>query len=402
MLFSYKALDKSGAPREGTIDAPSLDAAINSLQRRGYSVSAVDPLNERSSLLQIEFSVFERVTNKEIVIFSRQIATLFEAQVSALRVFRLLASETDNKLLQRTLTTVADDIQGGSTISKALARHPDIFSPFYVNMVRAGEESGKLDQVFGQLADHLDRTYEVMSKARNALIYPAFVIATFVGVMALMLTLVIPRISSIIIDSGQEIPIYTKIVIGLSSFVSNYIIFILILGGVGSVVLWRFSRTDVGGRAFDEFKLMVPYIGNLYKQLYLSRIADNFSSLLASGLSMLQTLEITGEVVGNRVFREIIEETAASVKGGSSVSDAFGEYREIPGVMTQMIKVGEETGSLPTILETLAKFYRREVNNAVDTVINLIEPAMIVLLGLGVGTLLAAVLLPIYNIASGI
>jgi type II secretory pathway component PulF len=402
MLFSYKGLDKQGSAREGTIDAPSLEAAISSLQRRGYTVSAVDPLTEQASWLQFEFTIFERVNNKEIVIFSRQIATLFEAQVSALRVFRLLAAESENKLLQRTLTQVADDIQGGSTISRSLASHPSVFSPFYVSMVRAGEESGKLDQVFMNLAEHLDRTYEVMSKARNALIYPIFVISTFFAVMTLMLTLVIPRISQIIIDSGQEMPIYTKIVIGLSSFVTNYIVFILLFLAAGAVVLWRFSQTGVGARAFDEAKLGVPYIGNLYKQLYLSRIADNLSTLLSSGLSMLQTLEITAEVVGNLVYREILEETMVRVKGGSTVSDAFSDFREIPGVMTQMVKVGEETGSLPSILETMAKFYRREVNNAVDTLINLIEPAMIVLLGLGVGVLLAAVLMPIYNIATGI
>lgn len=401
MLFSYAAIDKDGGKRAGTIDAPTQDAALASLQRRGYTVSSLQEAAKKS-LLQFEFTMFERVSNKEIVIFSRQISTLFEAQVSALRVFRLLSAESDNKLLQRTLTQVADDIQGGSSISKALAAHPDIFTPFYVNMIRAGEESGRLDQVFGQLADHLDRTYEVMSKARNALIYPAFVIGTFLTVMTLMLTLVIPRISAIILDSGQEVPIYTKIVIGLSDFVSNYIVFLLVFLGAGGVLFWRFVRTDVGARAFDEFKLMVPYVGNLYRQLYLSRIADNFSTLLSSGLSMLQTLEITSEVVGNRVFREMLEETSVRVKGGSTVSDTFSEFPEIPGVMTQMVKVGEETGSLPTILETLAKFYRREVNNAVDTLINLIEPAMIVLLGLGVGVLLAAVLMPIYNIATGI
>lgn len=402
MLFSYKAVDKEKGKREGTIDAPSVDVAINSLQRRGYTVTSVDPVSEKASLLQMEFTFLERVSNKEIVIFSRQIATLFEAQVSALRVFRLLADESENKLLKRTLTDVADDIQGGSTISKALSRHPTIFTAFYINMVRAGEESGKLDQVFMQLAEHLDRTYEVMSKAQNALIYPAFVIATFLGVMTLMLTLVIPRISAIITDSGQDVPIYTKIVIGLSAFITDYILFILVFLGILGFVLWRFSRTEVGARSLDEFKLMIPFIGELYNKLYLSRIADNLSSLLSSGLSMIQTLEITAEVVGNRVYREIVEETIVSVKGGSTVSDAFGEFPQIPGVMTQMIKVGEETGSLPTILETLSKFYRREVNNAVDTLINLIEPAMIVALGLGVGILLAAVLMPIYNIATGI
>ncbi len=402
MLFSYKALDKEGSKREGTIDASNIDVAISSLQRRGYTVTAIDPLAEKTGILNIQFTFLEHISNKEIVIFSRQIATLFEAQVSALRVFRLLSSEAENPMLQRILTEVADDIQGGSTISKALNRHPDTFSSFYVNMVRAGEESGRLDQVFMQLADNLDRTYEVMSKARNALIYPAFVIFTFVTVMVLMLTMVIPRLAEIIEGTSQELPLFTKLIIGLSHFLTSYIVFILIFLGIGAVMLWRFVRTEVGARALDELKLSVPYIGDLFTKLYLSRIADTFSTLLASGLSMVQTLEITADLVGNKVYRSMLEDVIADVKAGKSVSDSFGEFPEIPGVMSQMIKVGEETGNLSKILETLAKFYRREVNNAVDTVINLIEPAMIVALGVGVGILLSAILMPIYNIASGI
>ena len=379
-----------------------MDVAINSLQHRGYVVSSIDPLAESNSIFNIKITFFERVSNKEIVIFSRQIATLFEAQVSALRVFRLLASEADNALLQRILTEIADDLQGGSSISNALAQHPDVFSPFYVSMVKAGEEAGKLDKSFNFLADYLDRTYEVMNKARNALIYPAFVITTFVAVMVLMLTLVIPRITEIITSSGQEIPIYTRIVIAVSSFFTNYIAFILFFLAALGFFLWRFKRTPVGKRAFDELKLALPYIGSLFEKLYLSRIADNLATMLASGISMIQALEITSDVVDNEVYKEILTGTIAEVKGGKSFSDSLAEYPEIPGVLTQMAKVGEETGNLGSILETLAKFYRREVNTAVDTLINLIEPAMIVLLGLGVGTLLAAVLVPIYNIAGGI
>jgi type IV pilus assembly protein PilC len=402
MLFAYKALDTEGGKREGSIDAVNVDAAISSLQRRGYVVTSINAFAEKTSFLQIKFTFLERVSNKEVVIFSRQIATLFEAQVSALRVFRLLASESDNLYAQRVFTEIADDVQGGSSISKAFEKHPDVFSSFYINMVRAGEESGKLVDIFLQLADHLDRTYEVTTKARNALTYPIFVVVTFFVVMGLMLTLVIPRISDIILDSGQEIPIYTKIVIGLSQFASQYIGLILLFMGIAGVFLWRFSRTNLGARAFDEFKLTVPYVGTLYQKLYLSRIADSFSTMLSSGLPMIQTLEITAEVVNNRLYREILEHVITDVKGGRSISDAFSEYPEIPGVMTQMVKVGEESGSLASILGTMAKFYRREVNNAVDNLINLIEPAMIVMLGLGVGVLLAAVLMPIYNIATGI
>ncbi len=402
MLFSYKAIDQSSTPREGTVEAKNTESAIQTVQDRGYTIISVEPLNEKKSALNIEIKWFERVSNKEVVILSRQISTLFEAQVSALRVFRLLAAETENPKLQRIMTEISDDLQGGSSISRALANHPDVFTPFYVSMVRSGEESGTLEQVFAYLADYLDRMYQVVSKARNALIYPGFVISIFIAVMLLMLTLVIPRISEILTSSGQEIPIYTKIVIGLSDFFANYIGLIAIAVALIGIVFWQFMKTAVGRRAVDEFKLKIPVIGDLYEKLFLTRICDNLSTMLSSGISMVQALEITAEVVDNAVYREIIEDTVVDVKGGKSFADSISEYPEIPGVLAQMSKVGEETGKLGDILSTLSTFYRREVNNSVDTLISLIEPAMIVLLGLGVGTLLASVLIPIYNITGSI
>ncbi|MDO8742639.1 MAG: type II secretion system F family protein [bacterium] len=398
MLFKYHAIDQDGHEREGTIEAPSQEIAISALQRRSLIISAIESADKKS-VFEMNLAFFDRVSNKEIVILSRQIATLFEAQVSALRVFRLIASEVENKSLASILTTVGDDLQGGSPISKALSRHPKVFSTFYVNMVRAGEESGKLSETFNYLADYLDRSYELVSKAENALIYPAFVIAVFFGVMALMLTLVIPKISAVLLDSGQEVPMYTKIVIGFSNFLVQYGIFILIALIASGFYVWRLGKTESGKLFLDGFKLGVPYLGDLYKKLYLSRIADNFATMLLSGVSVVEAIEITSSVVGNAAYAEVLKDVGASVKGGSSISDSFGKHAEIPGIMVAMTRVGEETGELGKILTTLAKFYNREVTNAVDTLVSLIEPAMIVLLGLGVGVLLAAVLLPIYNMA---
>lgn len=401
MLFAYHALDKDGHEREGTVEALSMDVAVSTLQRRGLIVSSIQPI-ENKSILSIQIGLFRSVSNKEVVILSRQIATLFEAQVSALRIFRLLAAEVDNKYLAEIMTQIADDLQGGSPISKALSRHPKVFSSFYVNMVRSGEESGKLSDTFGYLADYLDRTYEVMSKAQNALIYPAFVIFTFVVVMALMLTLVIPRISSILLSSGQEIPFYTKIVIGLSNVIVNYGVFVLIALIVGAFFAYRSLKTKNGQLFFDKLKLDIPYVGDLYQKLYLSRIADNFATMLVSGVPVVEAVEITGKVVGSANYEGILKQVGEDIKGGSSISDAMARHAEIPGIMVAMIRVGEETGELGNILTTLAKFYRREVTTAVDTLVDLIEPMMIVLLGLGVGTLLAAVLIPIYNLAGSI
>ena len=403
MLFNYKAVDSTNVNREGTVEAPSVDAAISAVQKRGYTLLSIDEAGGGKgimSILNVEFTFFQTVSNKEIVILSRKISTLFQAQVSPLRIFRLLSAEAENPLLQSTLNEIVEDIQGGSSISRALAAHPKIFSSFYINLVKAGEESGSLKKSFDYLADYLDRQYETIAKAKNALIYPAFVISVFILVMVLMLTLVIPNIATILTASGQELPIYTKIVVGLSDFLVNFIGLILIAIAGGAIGMWQFLQTDVGKRAKDEFIISVPYLGDLQRKLLLTRICDNMATMLGSGISIVQALEVTADVVDNIVYQEIILAALSEVKGGRSFADAIAEYPEIPGVLAQMAKVGEETGSLGNILSTLANFYRREVNNAVDTLIGLIEPVMIVLLGLGVGVLLTSVLMPIYNLTS--
>lgn len=400
MIFKYKVIDNLGKTKEGTIEAVNQDLAISSLQRRGLIlVSIVDA--EKKKFL--EMSVWERVPAKDLVIFSRQIATLFEAQVSALKAFNLLSENAENKLLKRKLAKVAEDIQAGSSISGALFKHRDVFSDFYINMVKAGEESGKLTETFNFLAEYLDRQYALTSKTRNALIYPAFVVFTFFVVMALMFTMVIPKLSDIIKESGQDIPVYTKIVIGMSDFFVNYGLFIFIFF-VGLVAyIYSLTRKEKGKIYLDNLKLSAPAFGGLYRKLYLARIADNLETMLASGIPIVRSLEITGDVVGSKTYQEIIKDTENAVKSGSSLSGALEKHTDfMPQIMIQMIKVGEETGALTNILKTLSSFYRREVNDAVDTLVGLIEPVMIVFLGLSVGVLLSSVLIPIYNIASGI
>lgn len=398
MLFIYKGLENNGTKKEGTIEAVSVDVAIDAIQKRGIILTEIEAAEKEPFLSK--FSIGKRVKNKDVVILSRQMATLFDAQVSALKIFTLLAAEVENNTLRRSLIQIADDLQAGSSISKALSKHPEIFSDFYVNMVKSGEETGKLNDTFGYLADYLDRNYEVTSKAKNALIYPAFVITVFFAVMILMFTMIIPKISSILVESGQDIPFYTKIVIGISGFLVSYgflFLFALIIGGF---FLFRYAKTEEGKTAFGRFKLDVPYIGDLYRKLYLAMIADNMNTMVFSGIPMTRAIEVTAAVVGNSVYKDILEESLVAVKSGSSLSQSLSQYEEIPGILVQMIRVGEESGELGSILKTMAKFYQREVINAVDTLVDLIEPIMIVVLGLGVGVLLASVLIPIYNIAN--
>jgi len=402
MLFTYKAITRDGEEKEGSIDAVNKDVAISSLQRRGFIIVSLEETGEEGGLFSKELTMFQKVSNKEVVMLSRQIATLFDAHVSALRAFRMLATEMENPLLSRTLVEVADDIQGGMALSKALSKHPDAFSDFYVNMVKAGEESGNLNQTFLYLADYLDRSYELTAKTKNALVYPSFVIATFFVVMALMLTMVIPKLSSVLTESGQEIPAYTKAVLAISSFLTSYGIFFLILVAGGAFMLWRYAKTEQGSLALARIRLEIPYIGNLYMKLYLSRIADNLNTMLSSGIAMVRAIEITSTVVGNEDYRQVLLKIADDVKAGSALSGALEHHPQMPTILVQMVRVGEETGELGEILKTLAAFYKREVDNAVDTLVGLIEPIMIVVLGLGVSILLASVLVPIYNITAGI
>lgn len=398
MLFIYKAVTREGAETSGDIEAQNQDSAINALQRSGLVVVSVRSADKKN-LFEFDFNIFNRVSVKEISIISRQIATLLDAHVPALKTFRLIATETENPLVAKKFTEISDDIQNGVPISGALFKHPILFSDFYVNMVMGGEESGKLAETFNALADYLERSYELVSKVRGALIYPAFVIFTFIVVMILMLTLVIPKLSEIITQSGQDVPIYTTIVLKTSFLLVNYGLFIGMLIVAGLFFIWRYTR---GTSFVAHMKLWFPVVGNMYRMLYLSRITDNMHVMLSNGISMVRSIEITGKVVDNEIYQNILAKAVVEVKGGAPLSATLMGHPEIPNVMIQMVKVGEETGELSNILQKLSVFYQKEVQNAIATVISMIEPVMIVMLGIGVGGVLASVLIPIYQIAGNV
>jgi type IV pilus assembly protein PilC len=400
MNYVYSAVTDKGEKRDGMIEAVNQELAITGLQRRGLIVVSIK--NEEQNKKWFEITLFEHVPLKDVVILSRQMSTLFEAQVTALKAFSLLADNTENKLLGRKLNTIVADLQAGSSIAGAMAKQNDVFSDFYINMVKAGEESGNLTQVFTFLADYLDRQYALTTKTKNALVYPAFVIGVFFIVMILMFTVIIPKLSAIILDSGQVVPIYTQIVFGISAFFVNYGIFLLIFLAVFVAYGIYLARTKKGKELIDDIKFRLPLFGNLYQKLYLARIADNMDTMLSSGIPIVRAIEITAQVVGNRRYQDIMLAAMEEVKAGKAFSQALSNHPEVPKLMSQIIRVGEETGSVGSILKMLAKFYNREVDQTIDTLVGLIEPFMIVFLGIGVGILLVSVLVPIYNIAGGI
>lgn len=403
MLFHYTAINNEGIKVESDIDAESVDDAVAKLQKKAINIITVDNKNEGIKNILADIQIFKtRIKSKDVVIFSRQISTLFEAGVSALKAFRLLSVENDNKALQKELTAVADDIESGVSISEALAKRPALFSSFYVSMVRAGEESGKLNESFLYLADYLDREYELKQKIKKALTYPLFVVGTFVTIMVVMFTFVIPKMASMFSEQGVDLPLVTKIVLGISSIFVNYWAISLPVITVSGWFFYRWAQTAEGARKVDEIKISIPVVKMLYQRIFLTRLADNMNTMLSSGVPIVRSIDITADVLDNIIYKELLGRVAKKVQTGTAFSKALYEEPLVPNILVQMVRIGEETGELGFILKNLAMFYKRELDTAVDNVIGLIEPAMIVGLGLAVGVLVSSVLLPMYTLSSAI
>lgn len=393
--FQYQARTKTGELRSGVMETSSHEAAVDLLHQQNLIVVSVKEV-VGGSFLGKQFG--SRVSNKDVVMLSRQLSTLFEAQIPIVEALKTLAAEADRPALRGALGIILDDVSGGLSLSQALSKHPNIFSSFYISLVKSGEESGKLQEVFTYLADYLERSYYLFTKARNAMIYPAFILAAFVGVIIVMLVVVIPRLTAIFEETGQEVPLYTQIVIIISDFLRNWGILLIFAIAGGSTALWRWSRTETGREYFHRLQLHIPIIGVLYRKLYMARFADNLHTLIAGGIPILRSLSISGDVVGNVVYKKAIYDAMESVKGGNSISSAFERSAEIPPLVTQMIRIGEASGRLDYILGSIARFYQREVDSAFENLVALIEPALIIFLGLGVGVLVASVLVPLYNL----
>jgi len=318
------------------------------------------------------------------VIFSRQIATLFEAQVSALKAFTMLAVNTENKLLGRKLTQIGDDLQSGISISGALAKHPDVFSNFYVNMVKVGEETGKLNQTFLYFSGLFGSAIRAHFQNQKRAYLSGFRGRHFFCGDDFDVHDCDSQTSFDYFRRRSICAIFTQVVIDVSNLFVNYGFFALIFLVLLGIWIWRLASTARGKVYLDSLKLSMPILGDLYQKLYLSRITDNLNTMLSSGIPIVRAIDITAEVVGSLIYKNILAEVADGVKSGLALSAAFEKHTNyIPAILVQMTQVGEETGSLGAILKTLTTFYAREVDGAVDTLVGLIEPVMIVVLGVG-------------------
>lgn len=401
MKFNYQTRTKSGEIQTGVIEAGSQESAIDILQQRELLVVSMEefssiPIYSRS------LKFFQKIKTKEITIFYRQLAVLFEANISPLESLRILGEQMKNQLFKEVIFEIDKDIKGGETLSQAMGKHPKVFSSFYVNVVGAGESTGKLSEVLRYLADHAEREYALNSKVRGAFIYPGVIFSLFVAVGALMMIYVVPQLTSMLTETGTALPFATKILIWTSNFLKKWIL-LVILFVIGAVIgFLKFSKTEKGILIIDTAKLKIPIFKNIFQKIYLARFAENFKTLLVGGLPILRALEITAKVIDNKVYENIINEAREKVKVGETITSAFSGYpKQISPMVTQMIGVGEKTAQLDVILEKIALFYQREVDGAVNNMAQLIEPIMILVLGGAVAFLVASILMPIYNISSG-
>ena len=404
--FQYTARTQEGKLESDTLEAFSIEAAISALQNKQLIITEIKPFAENGNFnldrLARRFNlIFNRIKNEDIVLFTKQLAVLIQAKVPLVQSLRVMTQQVTNHTFSSIINEVANDVDAGVVFSRTLSKHPEVFSTFFVQMIRSGEISGRLEETLTYLSEYINRQYLLKSKARGAMIYPAFIMAAFVIVGVLMLIFVIPNITSILIESGQKLPLVTRILIGLSDFTKSWgWLLFLILGFVTYFVVVSIKKSPEWRYSYDGLKLRLPIFGELLKKIYLARFSETLSTLSSAGIAISQSLEITADVVGNSVYRRIILEANESVRKGSNISSVFSRHKEILPMVTQMIAIGEQTGKIDTILKQVTIFFTEEINRVFDNIVTLIEPIMIVVLGVGVGILVAAILLPIYNLVN--
>lgn len=398
MKFEYQARTKSGDVKKGVIEAVSKMAAVDLLHKNELFPTIIKE-ETKGKGLNTELKIFEGVSSKEVVIFTREIAIMIESNVPPAKALEALGEQMSNKSFKEKIFKISADIREGVTLSKAFSKYPKIFSTFYVNMLRSGEISGTLPEVLRKIADHLENEYYIKTKTMGAMIYPIVVLVVFAIIFTVVVVYIIPGLVEVLESSGAELPLVTKIVIGVSNFVVNYWwAVLLILIGIASFVYY-YPKTKEGKQVTDAILLKVPVLGNFQKNIYMNRFAENLATLLSSGKPITEALEVTADLIGNNVYREIILQARDGVVKGQKISDSLVNYpKYISPLFVQMVAVGESTGKISETLMNVVRFYKTEIETFVDSISNIIEPVLILGLAGMVGLLVAAVFLPLYQI----
>ena len=399
MKLQYKARTKEGELQVGFIEAPSREAAVNTLSSHDLFILSLQS-SEKKAWYEGLFSFLERVSGKDLMIFTRQFATLLSAKIPLSESLRTLEKQTKHPILKNTAFEIISDVDAGLSLSQSLGKYSNIFSPFYVNLIRSAEITGRMEEAANYLADYLEKEVAITGKVKNALIYPAVVVLLFLVVVGVMAAVVLPQIEPIFLEAGVNIPTYTKVILVFGKFIAAWwwATILVLLGAF--ILIADYFRTPEGRGVMDEIILRTPIFGSILKQLYVARFAESVSILIKGGIPISQTLEISSVTVGSTIYRDLLHQVAEDVRRGELLSQSLGKNEEFfPPLVAQMVAIGESTGRLEELLGRISSFYTREVDSLLGNLVELIQPALMLVIGVLVGGLFASILVPIYNLA---
>jgi type IV pilus assembly protein PilC len=397
MKFKYQARTKTGELQVGYVESPNKDAAINILtQHELYVLSIETVLAKRRDL----FGFLNRVKLKDVMVFTRQLATLVESELPLGRSIQIMHQQTKNPALKEAAFQLFEDVESGLSLSQALQRQSHIFSDFYISMIRSAEVTGGLEHALSFLASYLEKEVQWRGKIFNAMIYPAILLVLFVVVAGVMIAVVFPKIKPLFEDAGAELPFVSKLVFGAGEFITARWWLVAVVAAILFYTVYEYLKSPEGKRVGGQILLKLPVFGPMYQKIYVSRFAESFSILLKGGIPVAQAIEISGDTIQNFVYRTLFQNMAQGVKEGAQFSQMLLSYSEyFPEMVGQMTAIGETTGRMDDMMVKIADFYEREVNTVVGTLSELLQPVLLVIMGVLVGLLFASILLPIYNLA---
>lgn len=391
--FYYEGVTASNTKVKGEILARDRNEAVNALNNKRIRANIL-----RRTSTEFSFNIRRTVKVVDISRFTRQFAAMISAGLPLIQCIDVLSEQTENRSLANALRQVSNNVQSGSSLSEAFGKHPKVFNKFYCNMIEAGEKAGNLDGVLKRLADHLEKAHSLIRKVKGAMTYPLIVLIVSVGATALLLTFVVPKFAEMFIDFGGELPVPTLVVMAISEFFKKY--FLLIIGFICVIILLlnRYRKTEKGAYIFDSILLKIPIVGDLQRKSSISRFSQTLATLLNSGINILNALSITAKTAGNKVLEKGILNTIDRISSGQSIAEPLSETGLLPPMVIHMISVGEKTGDMSSMLFKISDFYEEEVDTAVDALTSVLEPIMIVFLGLLIGGILIAMYLPLFNV----
>ena len=394
--FVFRAVDLAGVPARGEVDAESKQAVTDQLKSRGLIVLDIDA---KKGSKELALNFLERVKARDLSVMTRQLATMVSSGVTILRALYVLEEQTESKMLKRALVQIRKDVEAGLPLSDSLARHPKIFKPLYISMVRAGESGGLLESALMRTADQLEKEDALRRQVRAAMVYPAVVVSFAIAVLLALVAFIVPVFAKVFKDFGGKLPTLTQFTVGLSNFITGqwYLMIVIVVAVVWAFFAWK--RSSWGRPQWDRFRLRIPLrIGEVVQKVALARWSRTLSALVSAGVPILQAIEVTGKTAGNKVVEDAMDSVHDSVKRGGTIAAPLKDVNVFPSMVVHMIGVGEETGALDTMLTKIADFYEEEVNAAIKALTSILEPVMIILIGGIVGFIVISMYLPLFKV----